>query len=618
MHAIDIENQSEANFNSEREFNTKRDDESSTALTTESGNLDDNDSPSSESTTTDKIYKIYKKIIHFEYSLHLIIGFILGLLYISALYNFKSEKIEEMFQMDTKTFYWTLITCITSHVIVHVVINIISSLFRTGTSQFNAFFFYVSDIKMYLSNVIILAWLIVRSKGGIINISNHHNLSIGYTDIYKILLEATIFFGFQRVLSRRISLSFNYGLHLERIRDCLIREYFISLLNTLSKISNSSGSNIDYEVPWVVPKKSKYYSFKRINAALFSDISRVEKDNACKRVLLDEFERRCNTSTGFHDDPFLKSKKFRKYASTKARKLSNKLINNKITKFSDILKYFADKDILHSYLSKLKLNHDQTISPDALENIIIKYGEEKYYLHMSLRQMNLALNRVNYFVSTIAIIIFTGILFSYIVNMDNPFLAFFGTIFGTSFVLNSSIENAVSCTIFLFFIHPYDVGDRIFVNLDNKEENLVVTELNVFSTVFIRWDGVVLVVPNQILREKSIINIRRSNTMTESHRIQIDVKTPPEKIEKMKIKLQSYLISNNEMFTDFLMVNFESIENNNILHVRVVMQYKKNWQNYDKYLELRSEFLTILNSVLKSCQIDYKPLVQKINIKSSS
>lgn len=614
MQSIDIENNLVMNTNNEVDYIPKKGDESSTAINSESGENNDPNSPASDMTVAERAYKLYKKILYFDYSLHLLVFFIFFVLYVAAVYDIGIEKIEDTLGTKGETFYWSVLKIVAMHFGIHFTIKLISSFLRMGTAPVNAFFFYVSEINMYISTALILFWLIANTDDGKLNISTYHKLTIKYCEVYKILMEATVFFGFQKVISRRISLSFNYGLHLERIRECLIREYFLSTITAVARNNAIILPNIDNGVPWLSGKKSAYSRWREINNALFSDITRVEKDNACKRVLLDEFKRRCNTFTGFHDDPFLNAAKFRKYAMRKATKLSAKLLNLKFTSFGLLGNFFENEAILNLYLEKLKLKPDSFIIPTILEHIIIKYGEEKYYLHMSLRQMNLALDRVNFFISVLASIIFIGIMFSYIIPIENPVLAFFGTIFGTSFVLNSSIENAVSCAIFLFFIHPYDVGDRIFVNLDNREENLVVAELNVFSTVFLRWDGVVLVVPNQILREKPIINIRRCGVMTEFHRIQIDVNTPPEKIDSLKGYLKRYVMKNSEVYTDYLIVNFESIENNNILHLRVVMQYRKNWQNYDRYLEIRSEFLKALNSSLQKCGIDYQPLTQKIKI----
>ncbi|KAG0420254.1 Mechanosensitive ion channel protein 5 [Dictyocoela roeselum] len=244
--------------------------------------------------------------------------------------------------------------------------------------------------------------------------------------------------------------------------------------------------------------------------------------------------------------------------------------------------------------------------------MIVKNEEMKFSLQNSFMQMNLALERAKFFITIVGCIVLASIIFSCMTRLDNPFLAFFGTIFGTSFFLNSSIENVISCTLFLFYIHPYDVGDRIILELDEIEENLIVSELNVFSTVFAKINGGVLVVPNRTIQDKLIVNLRRCGIMTECHKIQVCIDTAPRKFERLRNTISSYLNRNQDMYTDFLMLNFESIEDSNILHVNVVMQYKKNWQDDIAYWKAKSMFLKELKSALQTCGIKYKLITRKI------
>jgi hypothetical protein len=97
--------------------------------------------------------------------------------------------------------------------------------------------------------------------------------------------------------------------------------------------------------------------------------------------------------------------------------------------------------------------------------------------------------------------------------------------------------------LFIFSIHPYDVGDLVLIGMSwrNREQRLLlstsqayelntphtpfcadevhmfVTEFGLFSTTFQRVDGQVVVAPNSLLiSKKHIINIRRSGSMWET------------------------------------------------------------------------------------------------------
>jgi small-conductance mechanosensitive channel len=191
-------------------------------------------------------------------------------------------------------------------------------------------------------------------------------------------------------------------------------------------------------------------------------------------------------------------------------------------------------------------------------------------------------------------------------------------VFGTQFISHSFSSNAINSMIFLFFIHPYDIGDRVFIEIDSKIENLVVSELNVFSTVFFRWDGTCVYIPNALLSSKLICNIRRSNIMGESHKIQINTRTNQEKLNKLKSCIEDYVKKNPDKFTEYIMLNYEFIENSNKLHMKIYMQYKENWQDYGGYLNNKTEFISFLNRTLHTLEIEYNLPPQRVIIKGGN
>jgi mechanosensitive ion channel protein 4/5/6/7/8/9/10 len=68
-------------------------------------------------------------------------------------------------------------------------------------------------------------------------------------------------------------------------------------------------------------------------------------------------------------------------------------------------------------------------------------------------------------------------------------LPFTSLLVALSFIFGGSAATTFNCIVFIFANHPYDTGDR--VNIDG--ENLIVDELNLLNTVFVRSGRTVLI-----------------------------------------------------------------------------------------------------------------------------
>lgn len=70
---------------------------------------------------------------------------------------------------------------------------------------------------------------------------------------------------------------------------------------------------------------------------------------------------------------------------------------------------------------------------------------------------------------------------------------------------------------------------------------MVVEEMNILSTVFLRYDNQKIMIPNSVLSTKAINNYYRSPDMGDAIDFCIHISTPPEKITLMKHRIQRYV-----------------------------------------------------------------------------
>lgn len=84
---------------------------------------------------------------------------------------------------------------------------------------------------------------------------------------------------------------------------------------------------------------------------------------------------------------------------------------------------------------------------------------------------------------------------------------------------------------------------------------MVVEEMNILTTVFLRYDNQKIIYPNSILATKPIGNYYRSPDMGDAIDFCIHISTPVEKVAMMKERITGYVRAS--IFLSFL-INFRS------------------------------------------------------------
>ena len=69
---------------------------------------------------------------------------------------------------------------------------------------------------------------------------------------------------------------------------------------------------------------------------------------------------------------------------------------------------------------------------------------------------------------------------------------------------------------------------------------MVVEEMNILTTIFLRYDNTKIIYPNGVLATKPITNYYRSPDMGDSIEFCIHISTPVEKIAAMKERITRY------------------------------------------------------------------------------
>ena len=148
-----------------------------------------------------------------------------------------------------------------------------------------------------------------------------------------------------------------------------------------------------------------------------------------------------------------------------------------------------------------------TVSREEMRDTIVGLYKERKVLSSSLRDVGSAVGKLDLVLTVLTMVIgLLIVLLIFGIDLQSYLVTSVSLILAATFVFGNSARSMFEGIIFLFVTHPFDVGDRVLID----DQNLNVKELGILTTVFQRWDGQVIYMPNCILSTKDIMNVRRS------------------------------------------------------------------------------------------------------------
>ncbi|KAK7850314.1 mechanosensitive ion channel protein 8 [Quercus suber] len=247
------------------------------------------------------------------------------------------------------------------------------------------------------------------------------------------------------------------------------------------------------------------------------------------------------------------------------------------------------------------------------QNVAKPGSEERRALALSLTDTKTAVdelhNMLNMIVAIITLIIWLIILKVPITH----FLVFLSSqLVLVVFMFGNTCRTVFEAIIFLFVIHPFDVGDRCEVD----GVMMVVDEMNILTTVFLRYDNQKIIYPNSILATKPIGNYQRSPDMGDAIDFCINISTPREKITSMKERITGYIEGKKEHWQPGPMVIMRDVIDMNKLMMSVWLGHRLNYQDIKERFLRREALLEEMINIFKELDIEYRLLPVDVNVQN--
>ncbi|MFS7981422.1 putative mechanosensitive ion channel MscS, LSM domain superfamily [Helianthus anomalus] len=179
-----------------------------------------------------------------------------------------------------------------------------------------------------------------------------------------------------------------------------------------------------------------------------------------------------------------------------------------------------------------------------------------------------------------------------------------------AFIFGNTCKTIFEAIVFVFIMHPFDVGDRCVID----GVQLIVEEMNILTTVFLRYDNEKIYYPNSVLSTKPISNFYRSPDMSDGVEFSIDFTTPVEKIGLLKDKMKKYLDKNPQFWHPNHSFVVKEIENVNKIKMAMFFNHTMNFQEFGEKNRRRSELVLELKKLFEELKIKCNLLPQDIHL----
>ncbi|PSS12131.1 Mechanosensitive ion channel protein [Actinidia chinensis var. chinensis] len=219
---------------------------------------------------------------------------------------------------------------------------------------------------------------------------------------------------------------------------------------------------------------------------------------------------------------------------------------------------------------------------------------------MTLNGTKTAVNKLHQMVNVVVSIIILVACLLILGIATSKFLLFISSqIVAMAFVFGSTCKTVFEAVIFLFVMHPFDVGDRCEI------DGMIVEQMNILTTVFLRFNNQKICCPNSTLSTKPIGNYHCSPDMGDSIDFCVHIATLAEKIALTRQRIISYIESKKDHWYASPSVVLMNLEELNKIKMSVWLRHRINHQGMGKKLNPRALVVEEMVKIFKALDIEY-------------
>ncbi|KAL5984065.1 hypothetical protein ACLOJK_018167 [Asimina triloba] len=279
----------------------------------------------------------------------------------------------------------------------------------------------------------------------------------------------------------------------------------------------------------------------------------------------------------------------------------------------DLMRFMREDEALKTLSLFEGASENKRISKSALKNWVVSAFRERRALSLTLNDTKTAVNKLHQMVNVVVGIIILVIWLLILGIATTHLLVFISSqLLLVVFIFGNTCKTVFEAIIFLFAMHPYDVGDRCEVD----GVQMVVEEMNILTTVFLRYDNQKISYPNSVLATKPISNFYRSPDQGDAIEFCIHVSTPVEKLALMKEGIKDCIEKNKDHWYPSPIIVVKDVDDMNKLKIAVWLQHRINFQDMGERWVRRARLVEEMIKVLRELDVEYRMLPLDVNIRN--
>ncbi|KAL0346738.1 UNVERIFIED_CONTAM: Mechanosensitive ion channel protein 10 [Sesamum calycinum] len=492
--------------------------------------------------------------------------------------------------------------------------------------------------------LILLAWALLINRG--VKRSEETSRVLNYITrgIVSTLVGAVLWM-VKTLLIKLVASSFHVRTYFDRIQESIFHQYILQALSGAPIVESDAASRISGQLSFnklktgkqeksgEINNVDKLYKMKRekVSAWTMGGLIRVVRNSELPTIseVLDE-----SVEEESEGPKVITSE-------VEARDAAKRIFRN-VAKPGH--KYIDEDDLLH-FMPKEEVDNaiplfegaaeSRRIKKSAFKNWVVKAYNERKCLAVSLNDAKTAIEELNKIASGLVLLVIVILWLLLMEITTTKVLVFISSqLLLVVFMFGNTAKMIFEAIIFVFVVHPFDVGDRCVVD----GVQMVVDEMNILSTIFLKADNEKVCYPNAILATKPISNFNRSPEMGDAVEFAVDFNTSVESIAALKAKIKA----NPRMKLDVLgtdslaqlsavnygwdtspepqhwspnhSVQMKEIVDVNKMIMALYVSHTINFQNAGERGNRRSDLVFELKKIFEEIGIKYRLLPQEVQI----
>ncbi|KAI7997439.1 Mechanosensitive ion channel protein 8 [Camellia lanceoleosa] len=286
---------------------------------------------------------------------------------------------------------------------------------------------------------------------------------------------------------------------------------------------------------------------------------------------------------------------------------------SKFIYLEDLQRFMLEDEALKTMSRLGGSSESEKISKASLKSWVVNALRERRALALTLNDTKTAVNKLHHMVNILVGIIIAVVCLLILGIATSKFLLFMSSqIVVVAFIFGNSCKTVFEAIMFLFVMHPFDVGDRC--EIDGVQ--MIVEEMNILTTVFLRFDNQKIIYLNSTISMKPISKYYRSPDMGDTIELCVHIATPIEKIAIIRQRIISYIESKKDHWYPSPTVVPMNLEELNKLKISVWLRHRMNRQDMQGRWFRRAFVVEEMIKIFKELDIEYLLLPLDVNIRN--